>query len=139
MTLPSCWPVLNIGMFSQYITQIKAAGKAESQEIIQELVDQIYQQINTMEGAITSQLAVLNPILDLLTAPIDPAAAVTWIETFITSFLTPYVLPIEKYTAQLADIAIEVVAIADAISEIESLRPEISITIPAFPNITCSV
>ncbi len=139
MSLPSCWPVLNLELFTNLKSQIEAAGKAESQEQIQAIVDEVYAQINTMEGAISSQLATLNPILALITAPVNPAEVITWIGNFITDFLGPYILPIAKYEAQLVEIAVEVAAIADTISAIESARPEIHITIPAFPNITCKL
>lgn len=139
MALPSCWPVLNLDTFTNIKAQIEAAGKSESQADIQAAIDDAFAQINGVQAAVTSQLAALNPILGLLSAPVDPTAAVTWIATFINDFLGPYILPIAKYEAQAAALAVEVAAVVETINAVQALRPEIVITVPAFPDITCAV
>ena len=92
-----------------------------------------------LEANIESQIAALNPLLALIIDPADLPALISWVKNFITSFLTPYLVPLTTYEAQIAEIAIQVVAIAAAIEQIQNERPEIHITIPQFPNISCKL
>ena len=138
-SLPNCFNIIPQIQFTNWINQIEAAGKREGQEAIQELVDEIYAQINLLEANIESQIAALNPLLALIIDPADLPALISWVKNFITSFLTPYLVPLTTYEAQIAEIATQVVAIAAAIEQIQNERPEIHITIPQFPNISCKL
>ncbi|MFC3816578.1 hypothetical protein [Lysobacter sp. GCM10012299] len=81
--------------------------------------------------AITAQMAFLQPVLALLTAPgANPDQIVTWITDFITAFLTPYVRPYTVYAQQLVEMTAEIANLSDAIQTAAAAIPNCSVSIP---------
>lgn len=90
----------------------------------------------TMDGA-ASQLAVIEPIMQLLTSPeANPTAIVNWITSFITAFLTPYVKPYATYAAMLVAIVAAAAEIESAIQNKSSLFASCSVTVPGLPTVS---
>jgi hypothetical protein len=135
LTLPPCFNLLNVAYFESVISQINSA---ETLGELQTIIDSIYGEIGLLESTIDGQLAFLGPIEALLTPPINPVAAVTWIENFITGFLTPYFAPFVKFTAQLAALAAQTAAIGAA-AEAAAARLEGSIVIPTITVPFCTL
>jgi len=149
--LPSCFSLLNLDYFNNILAQINAlsasippnATLAELTAIAAELqstIDSIYSDISLLESTITSQIALLGPIVALLTAPAaNPAAIVTWLTSFITDFLTPYVKPYVTYAAQLTALNAQVAILTAAFEELASTKlPGFTITIPPI-TIGCTL
>lgn len=112
-----------------------AAQRAEVAECavcveLQAKVDRLFASIKAGLDAAESQVALLTPILALLAAPANPTAAVTWITNFISSFLTPYVVPLTTYTAQLAALTTQVADLTSAVNTAKDKIPGCNITIP---------
>lgn len=87
--------------------------------------------INGQLAGITAQMAALQPIMALLTAPgANPAQIVTWITDFISAFLAPYVKPIVTLQLQVAQIAAAVAQLQAAIDSASSRIGSCSISLP---------
>jgi hypothetical protein len=136
MSLPKCFELLNTDYFAKLQLRI---GGVRSADELQALINEVYADISLQESTITSQIALLAPILELLTAPTDLASALTWAGKLITALIDPIVLPYATLTAQLAALADQVADIEAAIEAVRSLKfPTISITIPEI-TIGCSL
>ena len=148
--LPSCFSLLNLDYFNNILAQINAlsgsippnATLAELTAIAAELqstIDDIYADISLLESTITSQIALLGPLVALLTAPTNLGEIVTWLSSFVTDFLTPYLKPYETYAAQLIALNAQVAILTAAIEELASTKlPGITITIPPI-TIGCTL
>lgn len=99
---------------------------------LQEKVNRLFASIKASLDGANSQVALLQPILALLEAPLNPTAAVTWISNFITSFLTPYTKPLVTYVEQLAALTKQIEALTSAIENAKSKIPGCNITIPSL-------
>jgi hypothetical protein len=137
MTMPPCFPLINLQFFSNLESEINGAVSAEE---LQSLINRVFGEISVLESTLTSQLAFLGPIEALLTSPAsNPGAIVTWITTLITDFLTPILKPVIVMTAQLAELPIQIAALTAAIESVAASKfPAISITIPPI-SIGCSL
>lgn len=126
---------VNLAYFQSLTDQVN--GVANCGEL-QSLTDEAYASINAMIKGIEDQLALLAPILALLTAPsANPAAIVTWITSFITGFLTPYVKPSATYTAQLTQLVAQMSAVAASIESKASSFEFCQVAVP--PVVTTPV
>lgn len=98
---------------------------------LQVFADTALPSLDASIAAITQQLAALQPMLALLTAPgADPSAIVTWITDFITAFVTPYVKPVAVYTAQLVALTAAIADLQATIQSRAAAMPSCSITLP---------
>lgn len=96
---------------------IQQAETIETCEQLQALASEAMASANAVTSAITEQLAAVQPILALLTAPgANPAQIVTWISDFITVFLKPYAKPAITLPIQLAQVAAQVAQLTAAIN-----------------------
>lgn len=150
MSLPKCFQILNLAYFENLELSLLGIGDAvppnasvaELQEIanqLQAMVDEVYGDISLLESTITSQIALISPIVALLTAPTNPTELLTWVQTFITSFLTPYVIPFTTGTNQLIALGVQVADLTAAIENLASTKlPGFTITIPPIV-IGCSL
>jgi hypothetical protein len=130
MSLPSCFSQLNPAFFENLIPSINTCA---TQAELQVLANQIMAEISLLESTLTSQVAFLEPIQALLTAPgANVTALATWIENFITGFLTPYFKPYLIMAAQLTALAAEVTTL---VSAIEAAAENIGVEI-VIPPIT---
>lgn len=121
--------LLNTQVFASLTARINAAQTcAELQAATTEALDSLI----AIKAAITAQIALLAPILALLTAPTNPTALITWVGNFITSFLTPYVVPHATYLIQLTDMAAQVTSLVSAITAKEAAFAGCTITIPSY-------
>lgn len=100
---------------TEFFTELeRRAGAVQTCAELQAFTEEALGSLNASLAAINQQMALLAPILALLTAPgADPSKIVTWIKDFIAAFLTPYVKPYTTYVAQLA-------ALAAAIAELSA-------------------
>lgn len=129
--MTACFTLLNDDYFNNLILQINSAVTPDE---LQSIVNQAFADIQTLESTITSQLAYLEPISALLTAPgANLTAIVTWITTFITTVLTPIYKPYITMTAQLISLATQIAKLTAAI---ESAQASLSIN---FPNISINI
>ncbi len=97
---------------------------------LQAQVDMVFASLQATQSAIEEQIAKLLPMQVLLTIPTTPAQAVTWIQNFITTYLTPALAAYATYTAQLAEIAAQVDGLVTAIQNAEAAIEGCTITIP---------
>jgi hypothetical protein len=119
-TLPTAW-----------FTQLQARiAVVQTPEELQAIVNEAFHTIALLQSTIASQLAYVEAVEALLTAPINPTEVITWIGNFITSFLTPYVKPLVNLAAQVTALEAEVATLTTAITTAEA-RLAAEITIPS--------
>lgn len=97
---------------------------------LQATTNGIMAQLSVLNTSLTSQQAAIAPIAGLLSAPVDPAHAVTWIASFITAVLEPAYAPYAIYGTQLADLTTAVTNLTTAINDAAARIGNCSITIP---------
>ena len=120
---------LNTAYFTNLTAQINAASScAELQALATVAVDSL----NDLTASISAQTDILQPVLALLTPPTNPTAVITWVENFITDYLTPQLVSYTNYVAQLSAVAIEAAALITAIENAAANIGSCSITIPTF-------
>jgi hypothetical protein len=121
---------LNTAYFSNLTNAIGAAG---SRAELQALVTEAFGSLAAVQGAITSELASVEPLLALLTPPgANPTAIVTWLTAFITAYLTPLVKPAVIYALQLTELATQVAALTAVITSAEAQFASCSISVPSL-------
>lgn len=110
----------------------RRAGAVQTCAELQAFTDDALASLNASLAGINQQLALLAPILALLTAPgADPSKIVTWIKDFITAFLAPYVKPYTTYAAQLAALAAAIAQLSATLQARASLFDGCDLSIPA--------
>jgi len=135
--MASCFSLLSPNFFTNLQNQLNGA---ESPEELQSIINKIFADLSLMESTMTGQIDLLGPIAALLTAPISPTQAVTWIGNFINDFLQPIYIPYAKQIAQLAALASEISTLTSAINSIASTKfPGISFTIPTVNPNFCAI
>jgi hypothetical protein len=120
--------LVNAGYFQSLTDQVNGSVSCAD---LQALTTEVYASINTMIKGIEDQLALLAPLLDLLTAPsANLAAIVTWITSFIQSFLTPSTKPYFTYTAQLTEVVTQMTALSSAIAAKAASFEQCAVAVP---------
>jgi hypothetical protein len=99
---------------------------------LQTLVNDVIANLNGLIGGLVIQNNLLGPMQALLTAPANPTAAVTWIQNFITDYLTPTLACYASYAAKVAALATQITALVNAINTAAAAIDGCSITIPAI-------
>lgn len=131
--MPLCFPTLNTQWFTDLQNQINGYHGSTDAQVppeLQALINAAYADIALLKSTITSQLAFLGPLQQLLTAPAaDLTKIVTWISTYISTVLTPMIAPLSKYTVQLAVLEGQIAATTAAIEGLASAN-NWSINIP---------
>ena len=121
---------------ADYFSNLEASiGTAKVCAELQAQVDTIFSMIQSQVNDVKAQLAALFPILALLSAPTNPTEVITWIENFITGFLTPYVIPYTTFTAQLVALTAQIASLTSAIEAAEAGILGCSIVIPPITGI----
>jgi hypothetical protein len=121
---------LNSEFFTDLIAQINAIDLCADLQVV---VNEAFASLSAVKAAIEAEIASLDPILALLTAPgANLGAIVTWIEGLITHVLTPYTIPIATYTAQLAQLASQIAAVIAAVEAAAARIVNCTITIPSI-------
>jgi hypothetical protein len=100
--------------------------------ILQQLVNAEVEQLNLYICGLVSQNALLAPMVELVQVIENPTAAVTWINNFITSYLTPQLAVYEAYAQQVIVLAAQITALTEAIVATEQNIANCSITIPTI-------
>lgn len=119
---------VNTSYFQSLTDQVNGAASCAD---LQTLTNDAYASINTMIASIEAQLALLAPVLSLLSGPsANLGAIVTWINSFIASFLTPLTKPCTTYTAQLAELVAQMSALATAIAAKASSFEQCVVAVP---------
>lgn len=127
--------LINLDYFKSLTDQVNGVANCAD---LQAVTDEAFAGINVMIQGIEGQLALLAPILSLLTAPsASPTAIVTWITSFITGFLTPYVKPSATYAAQLTQLVAQMSAISVSIENKASSFEFCQVAVP--PVVTTPV
>ena len=110
--------------------QAQAAACAVCAEL-QTQVNEVMATIQAGKNALTAQLALLTPLVALLTPPgANLGSIVTWITSFITDFLTPYLVPFTNYSLQLTALEAKVAGLVTAFNNAAGNIHGCSITIP---------
>src|SRR5213592_591237 len=108
----------NAETFAKLAEQIEAASTCSE---LQALTSEAMGSANALLSGIGAQMAALQPIMALLTAPCaNPAQIVTWITDFITAFLQPYVKPMLVLPIQIAQITAAIAQLQSAIDSAAS-------------------
>lgn len=108
----------------------KCTSCAELQEASAKIVKALQEQLQGM----LDQMAVLEPILALLSPPsIDDI--VTWVADFIKAVLEPMIKPYYEYQLQLVELTAAITEIADLIQGLSSKFPNCEIVPPIIPSI----
>ncbi len=97
---------------------------------LQAQVNAVMADLQAYLDGIGIQIALIAPVLALLEVPTNPAQAVTWVQNFITSFLTPYVKPYEIYLTQIIELNNSVVTLIATINEVSARFTNCTITVP---------
>jgi hypothetical protein len=97
---------------------------------LQALVNRIIPSINAQQAAITAQLAFLEPLQALLSPPATPDAVVTWVSSFITSYLTPQLAAYATYVAKQTAFTAQLASLTTAIATKAAGFASCTITIP---------
>lgn len=126
--LPQGASLLNDSYFAALTARLQGAGSCED---LQALTNEVMASLSGVKDAIDAEVALLTPIVALLSGPAaNPTAIVTWITDFINGFLTPYTAPVLIYGEQLAALATQITALTAAISAKQAEFPSCSITVP---------
>jgi hypothetical protein len=134
MSLPKCFDLLNTAYFTNLAARIEGAG---SETELQTVVNDMIADLSMLESTITSQIALLEPINALLSAPANPTQVITWIGNFITGFLTPYVAPYVNLASQLTAIGTQVATLTSTIESVAAAKGW-SVTVPSI-TIGCTL
>jgi hypothetical protein len=124
---------LNASYFAALTAQINAASSCAE---LQAITNTLIAGLNAYLSTITSQTATLAPILALLTPPDNPTAVITWVEDYISLYLTPMLAPYATYVTQLAELTIQIATLTAAIESAEARFNACTITIPAVTPVT---
>jgi hypothetical protein len=128
MSVPQGSTNFNVAYFASLTNRINAALSCAE---LQSIVDNEFPSIQGVKDSITAQIALIAPILALLTAPAaNPTAIVTWLSTFITSFLTPYVVPYTTMAAQQTALLAQIAAIEAAVTSAQAKFPSCTFPLP---------
>lgn len=123
---------VNSEYFASIRAQIEATNNcADLQRLATDALAPVYE----IQEKILAEQAKLQALLALLEPP-DLGSIVTWVQDFITGFLTPYVQPYYDYVVQLAALSVEVASI---IAALEAKMAEITsceIILPPPPDLT---
>lgn len=129
---------VNVETFAKLRKQIETVDSCEQ---LQDIAGDAIASVNGVISGINEQLAAIQPILALMTAPgANPAQIVTWITSFIKAFIAPYAKPAMALPIQVAALAKEVAALNAAIEtaagRIGSCTvPLPSVSIPEIPDL----
>lgn len=101
---------------------------------LQDIVGEVQQTILDTQSAIALELAKVQPLLALLTAPgANLGQIVGYIQNLITSLITPMAKPAITYAAQLAAIAAEIGQLSSAIQEAADRIGSCSVSLDVGP------
>lgn len=115
---------------SQYESMTKRIESVNSCEQLQQVSADIMASLNAETAAITAQVAKLQALADLLTAPTNPEAVITWIKDLIDNLIAPLAKPAITYPTQTAARVVAITDLIDAINKKASEFQECSITLP---------
>jgi len=128
----------NAETFERLADQISAVQSCAE---LQALTDEAMQSANALLAGIGAQMAALQPMMALLSPPsVNPAQIVTWITSFISTFLQPYVKPMLVLPLQIAQITAAIAKLQNAIDSAASRIGSCSIemppvTVPELPKL----
>lgn len=93
---------INLEYFQGLEKSIQGCASCEQ---LQELTAETFSSLTATITTMQAQLAALQPLLALLSAPgANPAALATWITDFISGVLTPQLKPVLNLPIQIAAI-----------------------------------
>jgi hypothetical protein len=98
--------------------------------LLQQQVNLIVASLNEYICGLIAQQALIQPVLALVEVIENPAAAVTWINNYITTYLVPQLAVYEQYAAQVIALAASIESLLAAIAATESNIKNCHITIP---------
>lgn len=125
--VPQGSSIMNTQQLTNLTTSINGAGSCEE---LQSLVSEAFDSINAVKDAIAMELAMVQPLLALLSAPgANLGQIVNWITGLITNVLTPMYKPAITYAAQLAALTAQISALQSAIASAQAKFPSCSISI----------
>jgi hypothetical protein len=104
--------VIDTGYFNATLSAVNGASSCQE---LQAIAKHAMASFAAFESSIATQLALIAPMLQLLTAPTSPNAVVTWVQTFITVYLAPQLTAATTYTAKTTALLAQVAAITEAI------------------------
>jgi hypothetical protein len=125
--LPKCFNLLNLTYFANLTLRIDNVGTAAE---LQALINEVFADLSVLESVMTSQIALLLP---LTSAPTDLGSVISWITSFINSFIGPYANLALQLTALAAQVAILIAAI-----EAVAAAKGFSVTIPSV-GVVCTL
>jgi hypothetical protein len=134
--LAACFKLINTDFFGNFTLQIQ---RCEDPLQLQQIINDFFAELSTLEGVLEGELLYLLNAQGLLTIPTSPTDVLTWVSSYITNVLTPFLKPIVTITAQVAQIASLVETAESAIQEVINAKfPDASILIPTV-TISCTV
>ena len=119
--------LIDVEYFNNMTRAINAASTCEE---LQALVDESFKSLASTKKAIQEELAKIAPMLALLTPPTSLGAIISWVKTFITSYLTPMVKPYLTYASQLTAMLAQIAALTAAIENAAKRLTSCQIKIP---------
>ncbi len=108
----------NAQVFARLREQVDALDRCDQ---LARLSGEIQAAADGVVAGINEQLAVIEPIMALMTAPgANPAQIVTWLTDFISAVLTPVVKPYATLPLQLAQVTAELAQLTAALQSASS-------------------
>jgi hypothetical protein len=121
--------IFNTDHINALIDRINATQQCDE---LQALVGEVFASMQAQLDAIGDQLAMLQPLLDLLAVPTSLNAIISWLRNFITAFLGPYVAAYAKYAAQLTAVVAAIAQLEAAIEAAARRLTSCSISVPSL-------
>ena len=121
---------LNPNYFTSLTNRINAATSCAE---LQAATNDVIASLSAVKAGVNSELAVITPMLALLSPPAaNPSAIVTWITSFINVFLTPITRPHVTMYEQLVGMSMDITALISAITAKQATFSGCSISIPTY-------
>lgn len=122
---------VNVEYFEGLQRSIEGCASCEQ---LQAVVDESFASVSATMESMTAELARLQPLLALLTAPgANPAQIVTWITDYIDGVLRPMLGPALTIPVQLAAITAQMAELPPLITAKMAQFESCSVPIPPLP------
>lgn len=132
MAIPQGSTIFNTAYFQSLISRINSAPSCAH---LQALIEEEFPSIQGLSTALETQYAQIAPIIQFIQAGApaeNPAAIVTWINTFLSLMGLPYVVPYATIVTQQAQLTAQIGSLTTAIQNAQEKFKNCSVSIPTI-------
>lgn len=119
--------IVNIEYIAALAQQIESADSCAA---LQKAAAEVLAALQSQTDAISAQLEIFAPYIELLTAPTDPESVVEWIFKLIETIIRPMTVPFYTYQAQMTAQIAAVAALVAVIAEKAASFPSCAVELP---------